>query len=56
MFKILCIILRKILHILINYFKIILIIILKLYIYILGVQLCFRRFSIDGFSGKWWSK
>ncbi|KYM85823.1 hypothetical protein ALC53_04408, partial [Atta colombica] len=23
---------------------------------ILGVQLCFRRFPIDGFSGKWWSK
>ena len=23
---------------------------------ILGVQLCFRRFSIDGFSGKGWSK
>jgi len=26
------------------------------YIYILGVQLRFRRFPIDGFSGKWWSK
>jgi len=24
--------------------------------FILGVQLCFRRFPIDGFSGKWWSK
>jgi len=24
--------------------------------FILGVQLCFRRFHIDGFSGKWWSK
>jgi len=24
--------------------------------YVLGVQLCFRRFPIDGFSGKWWSK
>ena len=23
---------------------------------ILGVQLCFRRFPIDGFSDKWWSK
>ena len=23
---------------------------------ILGVQLYFRRFPIDGFSGKWWSK
>ena len=23
---------------------------------LLGVQLCFRRFPIDGFSGKWWSK
>jgi len=23
---------------------------------ILGVQLRFRRFPIDGFSGKWWSK
>jgi len=23
---------------------------------ILGVQLCFRRFPIDGFSGNWWSK
>jgi len=23
---------------------------------ILGVQVCFRRFPIDGFSGKWWSK
>ena len=23
---------------------------------VLGVQLCFRRFPIDGFSGKWWSK
>jgi len=23
---------------------------------ILGVQLCFRRFLIDGFSGKWWWK
>jgi len=23
---------------------------------ILGVQLCFRRFPVDGFSGKWWSK
>jgi len=23
--------------------------------FILGVQLC-RRFPIDGFSGKWWSK
>jgi len=20
------------------------------------LQLCFRRFPIDGFSGKWWSK
>jgi len=20
------------------------------------VQLCFSRFPIDGFSGKWWSK
>jgi len=25
----------------------------RLYI---DVQLCFRRFPIDGFSGKWWSK
>jgi len=24
--------------------------------FVLGVQLCFRRFSIDDFSGKWWSK
>ena len=24
--------------------------------FILGVQLYFRRFPIDGFSGKWWSK
>jgi len=24
--------------------------------FVLGVQLCFRRFLIDGFSGKWWSK
>ena len=23
---------------------------------LLGVQLCFCRFPIDGFSGKWWSK
>jgi len=23
---------------------------------LLGVQLSFRRFPIDGFSGKWWSK
>jgi len=23
---------------------------------ILGVQLCFLRFPIDSFSGKWWSK
>jgi len=23
---------------------------------LLGVQLCFRRFPINGFSGKWWSK
>jgi len=23
---------------------------------LLGVQLCFRRFPIDGFSDKWWSK
>jgi len=23
---------------------------------LLDVQLCFRRFPIDGFSGKWWSK
>ena len=23
---------------------------------ILGVQLCFRRFPIDSFSDKWWSK
>jgi len=22
----------------------------------IGAQLCFRRFPIDGFSGKWWSK
>jgi len=21
---------------------------------LLGVQLCFRRFSVHGFSGKWW--
>jgi len=27
-----------------------------LFFVILGVQLCFRRFPIDGFSGKWWSK
>jgi len=27
----------------------------KTYI-LLGVQLCFRRFSINDFSGKWWSK
>jgi len=27
------------------------------YVYmVLGVQLCFRRFPIDDFSGKWWSK
>ena len=25
-------------------------------IILLGVQLCFRRFPIDGFSDKWWSK
>jgi len=25
-------------------------------LYILGVQLGFRRFPIDGFRGKWWSK
>jgi len=23
---------------------------------VLGIQLCFRRFPIDGFSSKWWSK
>jgi len=23
---------------------------------LLSVQLSFRRFPIDGFSGKWWSK
>jgi len=28
----------------------------KFSVVILGVQLCFRRFPIDGFSGKWWSK
>jgi len=24
-----------------------------LHVYILGVQLCFRHFPINGFSGKW---
>ena len=29
----------------------------KIRINLLGVQLCFRHFPIDGFnSGKWWSK
>ena len=23
---------------------------------VLSVQLCFRRFPLDGFSSKWWSK
>jgi len=23
---------------------------------VLGVQLCFRRFSVDSCSGRWWSK
>jgi len=31
-------------------------IICYLFVYILGVQLCFRRFPVDGLSGKWWSK
>ena len=29
---------------------------LKVRLFLLDVQFCFRRFPIDGFSGKWWSK